>query len=290
MFVYEQISMKTEQTHTLTFIAPLLISLFALACNDDGTTPQTPERVKLTLIDVSVRQAFLHVSVAGPAHNETLALQRNGTTAMTFPAVADTNITDTALTQTTTYQYTARLANGVTLTGTSNAITAQTLAPTSHNFTWQTFLLGDGNNSMLDDVAMIRDTLIYAAGEMYLQDSSGGLNSTPYNLAKWDGSSWQLLRIQFLVFCGQPTTFPSSIRAVFAFSGYDVWITSGSQLVRWSGNTQTQPTCIPVSVNRLWASGVSSVYAVGYGGEVARYDGVAWRTSETGTTTPILDA
>ncbi|MGH2567306.1 MAG: hypothetical protein ACRDGA_03130 [Bacteroidota bacterium] len=34
---------------------------------------------------------------------------------------------------------------------------------TSHNFAWQTFVLGDGN-SILYDVAIVNDTLAYAVG------------------------------------------------------------------------------------------------------------------------------
>ncbi len=46
---------------------------------------------------------------------------------------------------------------------------------TSHNYAWQTFILGDGNSSVLYDAAIIYDTLIYAVGEIYLKDSTGQL-------------------------------------------------------------------------------------------------------------------
>ena len=46
---------------------------------------------------------------------------------------------------------------------------------TSHNYAWQTFILGDGNSSVLYDAAIINDTLIYAVGEIYLKDSTGQL-------------------------------------------------------------------------------------------------------------------
>ncbi|MBI3006249.1 MAG: hypothetical protein HYY49_12660, partial [Ignavibacteriales bacterium] len=39
---------------------------------------------------------------------------------------------------------------------------------TSHNFTWTIDTVGDGNSSVLYDVAIINDTLAYAVGEIYL--------------------------------------------------------------------------------------------------------------------------
>lgn len=280
--------MKTEQTHTLTFVAPLLISLIALACKDDGTTPQTPERVKLTLIDVSVRQAFLHVSVAGPAHNETLALQRDGTTAMTFAAIADTNVMDSALVQSTTYQYTASLTASNSLTGTSNKVYAQTLVPTSHNFTWQTFLLGDGNNSALYDAAIIGDSLAYAVGEIYLTGDPAA-----YNLVRWNGTSWSLLRIEFYTICGQTSRTPYPAGSLLAFDNSDVWIgMRGDQVATWNGNIQTTTACLPVSfvMNKLWGGVSSPEFAVGNGGNIMRYANGGWQHIESGTTTDILDA
>ena len=260
------------------------------ACKDEGTTPPPPipERVKLTLIDVSVKEAFLHVSVTNAASSETLALQRDGTTVMTFPAVADTTITDTSLTQTTTYQYTAYLANGTSLTGTSNTISAQTLAPTSHNFTWQSFLLGDGNNSALYDVAIISDTVAYAVGEIYL---SG--DPTAFNLARWNGTEWQLQRVP-IPLCGTGSTFAFPLFTIFAFATNDIWMSGGGEMERFDG-TQFSWSCamnglISGAITRMWGISSSDLWGVGKTGTLIYLHNGTWQRLESGTTTNILDA
>jgi hypothetical protein len=54
---------------------------------------------------------------------------------------------------------------------------------TSHNFTWTLQKLGGASGSVLYDVAIVNDTLAYAVGEMYLNDSVGQNDPQPYNLA-----------------------------------------------------------------------------------------------------------
>ena len=42
-----------------------------------------------------------------------------------------------------------------------------TLDTTSHDFSWKTFTFGGGGGSVLNDVAIVNDTLAYAVGEIY---------------------------------------------------------------------------------------------------------------------------
>ena len=269
-------------------IVLLYLALLTLACKDDGTTqPPTPERVKLTLIDVSVKEAFIHIAVSNPTSNETLSLQRKGTTVMTFAAVADTNITDTALVQTTTYQYTAGLNADNSVTGTSNAISAQTLAPTSHNFTWQTFLLGDGNNSALYDVAIIGDSLIYAVGEIYL-----GSDPLPYNLVRWNGDSWQLMRVTVQTRFGLITP---PLEGILAFSPQDIWVVA-TDPIHGDGQTWNDYDIRVIlqndglTVSKGWGSSSARTCFIGRAGNIVTNVNGVWHRLESGTTTSILDA
>ncbi|MDL1892240.1 hypothetical protein FBQ87_05030 [Sphingobacteriales bacterium CHB3] len=277
--------MKNLRAFVLCFFPIVLGLLAAEGCKKEPPVkPEISERVKLTLIDVAVKEAYLHITVSSPAANETLSLQRNGTTVMTFAAVADTSIADTALAQTTPYVYTATVQTN-TLTGKSNTITAQTLAPTSHGFTWETVLLGDGNGSALYDVALINDTLAYAVGEIYL---SG--DPTRYNAAIWNGDSWTIQRIPYY-YQGQP--FYNPIQTVFAFSHDDIWF-AGNGLVHWNGQ-QYIPVDVssvwgPYPINRIWGD-AGEIWIVGEGGSIAhRNVSGTWRRLESGTTTSILDA
>jgi hypothetical protein len=220
-----------------------------------------------------------------PGSEETVDLKRNGTTVMTFPAVADTIVADTALSQTSVYQYTA-LVQTTTPTGTGNMVTAQTLAPTGHNFTWQTFLLGDGNGSALYDVAIIHDTLAYACGEIYL---SG--DPLAYNLVACNRDSFELQRIRFNSSC-TAVLYPP-LRAIWAFSHDRILLTNGGAIATYDGSTSS----IDCGVNPLLSGAIgkifgfnqNDVYVVGGAGSLVRFDGSTWQRLESGTTTRIDD-
>lgn len=156
---------------------------------------------------------------------------------------------------------------------------------TSHDFQWQVFQLGDGNSSVLYEVAIINYTLAYACGEIYSGDST-------YNLARWNGYVWDLLQIQFYTICGQSSRTPYPASSVFAFSENDILISmNGSQVARWNGSVQTATMCLPVSfaIKKIWAENTTSVYAVGSRGNIVHYDGNHWQRLESGTDIDIKD-
>lgn len=260
----------------------LVFSVLQMSCKQTSEPPVVPlpDRIVLTLIDVSVTKSYLHVSVTNPASNETVALQRNGATVLAFAAVAETTIADTALAQSTAYQYTATLVASNLRTGTSNTVSAQTLAPTSHNFTWQTFLLGDGNGSALYDIALINDTLAYAVGEIYL---SG--DPTPYNIAKWNGEQWALQKLTY-------QGYPPVIHFVFAVNANDIWF---DPWFHWDGQQFNELPIDRIFIgnrwHRMWGVG-NTLFVVGNGGAIvySADHGSTWHRIESGTTTSILDA
>jgi hypothetical protein len=150
-------------------------------------------------------------------------------------------------------------------------------------------LFGESGSSTLYDVAIINDTLAYAVGAVYMRDSSGKTDPLPYNLAKWDGHAWQLLRIQFYTICGQSTTGSYPAKAIIAFSLTEIFISDGAQFTSWDGNQQGQITCLPVSVNRMWGRDKHCIYTVGNGGNIGFFDGSTWTKIESGTTLDIYD-
>jgi hypothetical protein len=161
---------------------------------------------------------------------------------------------------------------------------------TSHSFTWELDTLGDGDASYLSDVVIINDTLAYAVGDMYLRDSTGQFDPHAYNMARWNGRQWELMRIQFETFCGQPWVGPYPASSVIAFGADDIWVTmAGPQAARWNGQAQGAPMCVPISVTKLWGTSRSDMYAVGVDGGIAHYDGASWTKIESGITLPIQD-
>jgi hypothetical protein len=161
-----------------------------------------------------------------------------------------------------------------------------TLDTTSHNWILdQPALFGEGSYSILYDCQIISDTLAYACGEIYL-----GTDPLPYNFARWNGQQWELMRVQFYTFCGQPSMGSYPAKSIFASSAADIWIgMSGSQVVRWNGQSQGAPMCTPVSINKLWGGDPNSIYAVGNVGGIAHYSNGTWQRMQSGTTETIND-
>jgi hypothetical protein len=174
------------------------------------------------------------------------------------------------------------------------------LDTTSHNFTWQTFTLGDGSgSSTLYDVAIINDTLAYAVGEIYKKDSLGNWDPNAYGLAIWNGRNWKPKRI--MVQSQQGDVHSRVFTGINAFSPTDVWFGDGNAF-HWDGQSAFataywisgypgNPT--PVlgpnqGVNKFWGTSSSNLYGVGVNGGIAYYNG-SWKKIETGITTPILD-
>lgn len=176
-------------------------------------------------------------------------------------------------------------------TGPHNGSGADT---TSHAWTFEVDTLGDGA-SQLYDVAIVSTNppLAYAVGKIYLKDSTGNWLEPEYNLAKWDGSRWELERVYFNTVCGQSAMTVYTTNAVFAFGAKDIWIAGAGQITRWNGQTQSLPICIesPLSfqVYALWGSSPSAMYAGGYAGNIAEYDGSTWHLLSNGTTLDIRD-
>jgi hypothetical protein len=166
---------------------------------------------------------------------------------------------------------------------------------TSHNFTWQTFTLGDGNSSVLYDVVVINDTLVYAVGEIYKSDSSGNWDSIPYGLAVWNGRQWVLKKL----FAQYPNRqSPSFIRprGIFAFSEKSIWF-ADADVFWWDGlsellivhqvvNTVLSPG---QNIDRLWGSSSQNLYGGGAQGGLAYFDGQHWQKLSSGTRVTIND-
>jgi hypothetical protein len=161
---------------------------------------------------------------------------------------------------------------------------------TSHAFTFQTFSFGGGGGSILNDVAIINDTVVYAVGGIYLTDSAGQYDPEPYNLAMWDGNSWKIQNVAY-IYQGQPFYHP--IECIYAFGPNDIWL-AGNGVQHWDG-AQFNEVDLPISlwgqnqVNKIWGINSSNFYIVGNGGSIAQYTGSSWTKLQSGTTLPIND-
>ncbi len=182
------------------------LTIFQFSCH----SPTEPNNnISISLEDVSCTEAW--IKVTGETGSQVI-LNRDDKEVQKFTLTSSPQtIYDDSLLPNKTYTYHAVQNNK-----TSNKITAKTLDTTSSNFTFQTIYLGGASSSVLNDVAIINDTLAYAVGQIYEYDSTGQIDQYPYNLATWNGQNWKLSKL----YAGG---FPPAIKSVYAFNLDDVW-------------------------------------------------------------------
>jgi hypothetical protein len=163
---------------------------------------------------------------------------------------------------------------------------------TSHNISWQVDMLGDGNSSLLYDVAILSDTLVYAVGEIYKVDSSGhSYDPRPYNLIRWNGTRWDLERVTVHSYYGWVTPV---LTGIIAFSPDDVW-TVGTDPYHFNGTAwedfdiRRLLSDDSLTVSRGWGSSSTGMYFGGHWGNLIHYDGTHWQKLSSGTKMEILD-
>ena len=163
------------------------------------------------------------------------------------------------------------------------------LDTTDHSIVWEVDSVGDGNSSVLYDVAIINDTTVWAVGDLYLGDSSGQLDPERYNLAKWDGLSWRLERVYYPY---QGSLYLSQLHTIWAFNVSNVWVGS-NQPMHWNGVKWTTFDITSDAwtgwIYKMWSNASGSLYIVGSTGALARFNGSTWTKLESGTACDLLD-
>lgn len=280
---------KQLANNIFAFLTLLFLLLPQQSCNTTEPPPFKEEllkAIKLKLLDVSCTEAFIKVSAADTVLPVNITLKKDNTALFSFTLTkTDTVVIDTTLQPNITYSYqtTAQIKGKEE---NSDTIQVKTLNTTSHNFTWQKFEFGGmGGSSVLYDVAIINENDIWAVGEIYA-DTTG----QAYNAVHWNGSSWELKRIQ-TYFRGNLITVP--LEGIFAFSSTDIWMV-GSLPIHGNGNDWTmydlRTTVDPnLSLSKAWGSSSNDMYFVGRAGSIAHYKNGSWSKIESGTDANILD-
>ncbi|MBZ0199378.1 MAG: hypothetical protein K8H86_05895, partial [Ignavibacteriaceae bacterium] len=272
------------------FLFILFTGLLFLSCNP-SEPENKPTGVEFTAEDASCTEPWLTLKAEGIAGAE---VYRGDSLIFNFAGQSiDTTIYDEGLLPNKSYNYnlTIRELNNKTLT---RSAAVKTMDTTSHNFTWQTFTFGEHGSSVLYDVAIINENNMWAVGEIYIKDSLGNPDPHAYNAVHWDGVKWEVKRIYFPTVCGQTSVTPYPAGAIFNFDDGEIWVTStGDKIARLKNNVQVDKFCLPsslgMSINKLWGSSSSDMYAVGDNGNIAHYDGSNWTKIKSGTDTNIND-
>ena len=274
----------------LLLIIIALINFSQFSCNTTGPGPT--KDVELNVSDVSCTEAWLKLTVNNLTSNTQVQLVRNSIVVNTFDITTrDTILYDDSLSPNKTYSYQViELHNGKTAEK-SEMITAKTMDTTSNDFTWQTFIFGGNAGSCsLNDVAIVNDTLAYAVGEVYLNDSTGQPDPYPYNFAEWNGSKWELKKIN-VNFRGTKITPP--VDGIFTLSEKDIWLVGslpihgdGENWIMYDLRISIDPN---LSLSKAWGSNSNNMYFVGVKGNIAHYSKGIWQKIESGTTLNITD-
>src|ERR1035437_2270599 len=144
---------------------------------------------------------------------------------------------------------------------------------TSHNWVFTIDTLGDGNGSVLNDVAIVStDPLVaYAVGDIELKDSTGQYNPLIYNLARWNGNQWGLQHIT-VPFRGNPII--PQLYGIFSLSQNQNWLVGGMAIFgdgqSWIPYDVRSITGFDsLSFTKCWGSNPENMWYTGLNGSLA---------------------
>jgi hypothetical protein len=279
-------------------LLPIALALFltiSFSCNTTEPTPPSNGTLSISLTDVSCTEAWVNLKANGVAFPVTVNFIADGSTVAQLNNLSssDTTVYIDSLLPNKTYNIQAVIQSTNQYQATnSNKLAVQTLDTTSSNFIWQIYTFGASNagSSSLNDVAIINDNDIWAVGSIYMDDSTGQVDPTPYCMVHWDGSSWKLLRLKYF----PPGSIGDSIgvisTAIFANSGNDIWMTGGAVFhydgIKWDPFYGTNGA---EGANKIWGDDNGNVWFVGGNGLIVYYNGNTWQKIVSGTTTALND-
>ncbi|MGB9730145.1 MAG: hypothetical protein ACPL1B_09820, partial [Thermoprotei archaeon] len=114
---------------------------------------------------------------------------------------------------------------------------------------------------------------------------------TTYNAIHWDGQKWELKKIYTYSPCSSVDY--ADLRAIYAFSENNIVVSSGGGMWwfngnRWKSECSINPLLTGV-IEKLWGTSSSNLYAVGYNGNIAHWDGKRWSKIESGVDVNLID-
>jgi hypothetical protein len=270
------------------------LSYFLLPGCQQGVTPFLLPVISLSAVDVGVTDVALQVRVTNTNQAQQISVERDGKEICRFDCTGDSIFYDENLLPNQSYSYHVFLIDqGKKVYGT-NGIDITTMDTTSHEFSWEVISYGNLATSVFTDAWIVNENEIWAFGDIFDSrlppDTINGNVYTPISGAKWDGTSWQLFRIYGRL--GSAIS-PIPIRGAWRLSKNSFWFAIGS-VEHWNGSGIAELSFLKdlateYLICRIWASLDSSVYAVGTGGYLVRYDGKQWYQYDTGFKEEISD-
>lgn len=285
--------LRTKSKIILISLATLIMLLYC-SCNTTEPGKRT-ESEWFSLDDISCTEAWL--KIAGSVEYEKVIINRDGKEILNFKQpINDTIIYNTDLEPGKNYTFQAFRKSADNTTENSLVITGKTYDTTSHNFTWQTFVVGDALMGGINDIAIINDTLIYAVGAIFPRYIS---EPHAYCLAEWNGKSWQLKRLydKEIDYLGNEAFLNlSNIYGIHVINQQDIWLTTAS-VFHWNNKDTLAELFIQhqdlntfgAYLMKTWGASANDVYCAGYLGTIVHISNGSWKRIESGTTLNIND-
>lgn len=275
--------MKMKQKYILLITLLFIITCLGLACKDDP--PNTPvvqvvpeKKVDISLFaeDKALDEVWFKVLLSDSLPGNKIQIFRNNVLAIEFGITGkDTivKISPVALGDVSNYQ--AVLLKDTAVKSKSTIVTHSVLDTTGHSITWNLYKIA--NYGFLYDIAVIDENTIWAVGDFY-----NDFNEPDYNLAIWNGSSWELKRIKFET--NQDTIF-GFLFNIYAINKNDVWLCGGWP-IHWNGNKlktiQLSYGFWNQRITEVWGTDSNNIYIGGDSGNIAHFNGKNWSKINTG--------
>ena len=277
IFSFNSLKFNLSQRAGLNYFSLMLflsLLIFATSCNTTEPPiiipppPVVKDTITVFVESFTHRSITLNIQSTDNSKQSTIRVLRIfksiTTTIADYPIqVKDTTIIDddngTGLLLDTSYTYYAvRVDSLGQLKDTSNIVTQKTLAPTSHNYTWQEFTIGDaGFSNALYDVWGTDENNVWAVGTVFIND-------TAYGVIKWDGNEWL------------PVLRRGGYNAIYGFSNNDIWAV-GNVIYHFDGINWTENRNQVLNDNipytSIWGTSSSNLYLGNAWGKIIHWDG-----------------
>jgi hypothetical protein len=266
----------------LIYLLVFLPIITFLSCNTTGPTAEKTS-ISLSIEDVSCTEAWVRIKTSNISYPYYGVLKAGSLTKNIKLLSSDTLLYIDSLLPGNNYTF--EFLSGII----QNKTSTKTLDTTSHDFTWQSWTFGGGSSSELWDVNVINENDIWAVGQIFIPNTSGGEDM--YNAVHWNGITWEPIKM-IIKFRG--SLICPEINGMTAFSPSDIWMATGDPTNGDGKNWKDYDIRIltgddSLNTYKVWGFNSNELYFGGMFGCLVYYNGQSWQKLESGTTLRIND-
>ncbi|MEE9574391.1 MAG: hypothetical protein V3W20_15150, partial [Candidatus Neomarinimicrobiota bacterium] len=271
--------------------------ILLLSCNTTDPPINVDGKINLNLIDVSVTETYLFISLENNTTRSISVFQDNEIILNFNLAENDTIILINNLKESSEYKVKAVLKNGAATVDVSSEIRLTTRAPTNQNITWQVYTYGNPSygSSVLRDVSIIDENNIWVVGEVYQLDSLGQTDTQVYGAGHWNGSEWNLMKVPLRDYGNpRPAPTPFNLKTVFTTEN-EIYASTSAHIIKFENDKWVEKYFLMEDLNfngqviQMYAYSEDNIYCVGRNGSIYNITSTGWNKLESGTETTLGD-